>query len=999
MYAFRLVITVSFPIFILHGNAGAQVSTDGTAGERRALSGPDYRIDADLGTVAGDNLFHSFEAFSIDTGESATFAGPAAVDDVIARVTGGELSAIDGLIASTIPGASLWLFNPAGVVFGPNASLDVPGSFHVSTADELRLADGATFSAIDPDSNSFSVAEPEAFGFLGADPAGITIAGSQLEVGEGETLSVVGGDVEITGGTLMAGNGGLNVLAADGPADADVITGELSGDVGGDIEVAASALTATGDGGGTVRIEGGAFVVDEGSAVRSTNDGANDADVGIDVDVEVVEITGGSSLDSRALDRGAGGSIMIEADTIDLLDGARIGSAADGSGNGGDIALISEDIDIEGADGIANFTSAEGDGGSIDIDTENLTLIDATIGAGTQDTASGDGGDIVITAGSIEMGSVDLERGSLISAVTFGSGSGGDVDIRGGRLLVDGSNSNGGATISSLSDITGGGVGGQARLDLDELILKRGGAIFGDANGRSAASPGVEINSRDIRIDGAGEQLTGVFIRADSTGEAGGTVVLRAENIDVRNGGSISTTTDSDLDASDIVIVTDRLSVGGQGALFDTEIDSDTSIDAKGNAGNIEIVAETVDVSGDGSISSSTIGIGDAGRIDLIVGNSLRLRDEGSIRAGTAGESTGDAGSIAITTSELFLEDAAEIGSVTSGPGRAGSIDITADTALLDANGVEDFGGITTQGAPGSSGDAGDINLDIGELTLRDTSQIGSSAFGSGRAGTISIRSETIDIETIRGDGASITGISTAADVDGGDAGAIAIVADSLTLRGDDSEIQSTNAGPGAAGTIDIRLTEDLILGNGADILTSSASGGGGIITIVAGRSIATTGPDSVITTTVADDSGDAGDILIETPVLGLGDTRVIAQADAGSGGDIEIVVDDLLLSPDAFINAEAGATGIDGTVAVSAPEADLTGGLAAFDGRFLDVSSLLRERCAARRATEGSSFTLGTEGSLPADLDAPRLSLLGTSPGGQERRTILVLPCPKARS
>ena len=149
-YNYRLKIAVFGADFLIQDAGFAQVVTDRTAGPSEVLTGPDYDIGADLGTQAGDKLFHSFDQFSIDTGESATFSGPGNIDNVISRVTGGDISSIDGRLASSIPGASLWLFNPAGVVFGTNASLDVSGSFHVSTADKLRTADGETFSAVEP---------------------------------------------------------------------------------------------------------------------------------------------------------------------------------------------------------------------------------------------------------------------------------------------------------------------------------------------------------------------------------------------------------------------------------------------------------------------------------------------------------------------------------------------------------------------------------------------------------------------------------------------------------------------------------------------------------------------------------------------------------------------------------------------------------------------------------------------------------------------------------
>ncbi len=123
--------------------ARAQVSLDGTVGPSGPLSGPDYVIGSELGRQLGPNLFHSFGDFNVNTGESATFTGPGSVSNVISRVTGGATSNINGLLRSTIPSADLYLINPSGLVFGPNASLDVQGSFHSGTADFLRLDAGA----------------------------------------------------------------------------------------------------------------------------------------------------------------------------------------------------------------------------------------------------------------------------------------------------------------------------------------------------------------------------------------------------------------------------------------------------------------------------------------------------------------------------------------------------------------------------------------------------------------------------------------------------------------------------------------------------------------------------------------------------------------------------------------------------------------------------------------------------------------------------------------
>jgi filamentous hemagglutinin family protein len=137
--------------------ATAEVVLDGTLGRAGALDGPEFQIRAEHGRQAGHNLFHSFRAFNLADGERATFSGPGAIRHVIGRVTGGSASRIDGTLASSVPGADLWLLNPAGILFGPNARLDVKGSFHASTADELRFADGKVFRALDPQGSVLSV--------------------------------------------------------------------------------------------------------------------------------------------------------------------------------------------------------------------------------------------------------------------------------------------------------------------------------------------------------------------------------------------------------------------------------------------------------------------------------------------------------------------------------------------------------------------------------------------------------------------------------------------------------------------------------------------------------------------------------------------------------------------------------------------------------------------------------------------------------------------------
>lgn len=162
------------------------IKLDGTLGSsgKLDLPGPSYEIKAEFGKQAGANLFHSFEQFNLHAGENATFSGPDSVRNIISRVTGGNASWIDGRLVSTIPGADFYLLNPSGLMFGTNASLDLSGSFHISTADYLKTGDNERFYALPPSDEILSAASPESFGFLNEHPAKISVEGSYLNVGE-----------------------------------------------------------------------------------------------------------------------------------------------------------------------------------------------------------------------------------------------------------------------------------------------------------------------------------------------------------------------------------------------------------------------------------------------------------------------------------------------------------------------------------------------------------------------------------------------------------------------------------------------------------------------------------------------------------------------------------------------------------------------------------------------------------------------------------------------
>jgi filamentous hemagglutinin family protein len=161
-------------------------------------NGTTFDITGGTRPGGGSNLFHSFDEFGVPTHHVANFLNDSglATSNILSRVTGGNPSNIFGTIQTTgFGGANLFVMNPAGIVFGPNASLNVGGSVNFTTADYLRLADGGKFTALPGlQDAAISSAPVAAFGFLGSNPAAITVQGGMLSVQPGQSLSLVGGN-------------------------------------------------------------------------------------------------------------------------------------------------------------------------------------------------------------------------------------------------------------------------------------------------------------------------------------------------------------------------------------------------------------------------------------------------------------------------------------------------------------------------------------------------------------------------------------------------------------------------------------------------------------------------------------------------------------------------------------------------------------------------------------------------------------------------------------
>ncbi len=187
-------------------SAMAQITPDGSLPTNVEQQGSVTEITG--GGRAGDNLFHSFKDFSVNTGHEAFFNNALDIQNILSRVTGGNISSIDGLIRANGT-ANLFLLNPAGIIFGNNARLDVGGSFLGSTAEGLLFDDGTEFSAVDTSTPVLTINAP--IGLNLRDTTGSISNTGNLNVDRDLTLAA--GQLDLRG-QLAAGDN-LTVRALD----------------------------------------------------------------------------------------------------------------------------------------------------------------------------------------------------------------------------------------------------------------------------------------------------------------------------------------------------------------------------------------------------------------------------------------------------------------------------------------------------------------------------------------------------------------------------------------------------------------------------------------------------------------------------------------------------------------------------------------------------------------------------------------------------------------
>jgi filamentous hemagglutinin family protein len=965
-YLSKISVTGSFLFCLSIASlpATAQVTPDGTTSTTVNTNGNNFQIND--GDRAGSNLFHSFRDFSVRNGGEAFFNNANDIVNIFSRVTGGNISNIDGLLRAN-GSANLFLINPAGIIFGNNARLDIGGSFYGTSADSILFEDGE-FSATDLDNPPLLTINAPIGLSLRDNPGDITVRGNgqgrrsntdlidtedALRVDSNQTFALIGGNLNLEGATIKTAGGRIELGSVEGNTRVNLTSIAEGFSLGyeevqnfRDIQLSqAATVDASGLVSGDIRVQGNNITLTEGSQIEASTVGTSlsqDSPGSVEINaIDTITIDGedlSNSFRSGIFNQvypgavGNAGELNITTANLALTNGGQINVSTGGQGDGGSIDInATESVTLDGTNADGNVPSAigntvesgaVGNAGALNITTANLTLTNGgqiNVSTGGQ----GDGGSIDINATNLS-----LTNAGQIQANTSGQGDGGSIDINAtGSITLDGTNADGDAPSGIFNIVQSSAVGNAGALNITtaNLTLTNAGQIQASTLGQGDGGS-IDINATEsITLDGTnadGDVPSGILNTVESGAVGnGGVIDLTANNLSLTNGGQIQTIVRGANEqlgleagngiAGNIIINVDgRVSIDATNSSVPSLISSSLQPGATGQSGNININAGSLAVSNQGQLLSATFGNGNAGDITI------------------------DADEINITQTEaepMFLTGI--IADVFS-PSEVQGGDVTITSNEISVEGVNSF--ISAEVNFGAAGNAGNLNINTTNLEISNGGIIGVSTLGDGNAGDLNINASN----SINLNGNGILIRATVIDGATGNGGNVNIETNNLNLT-DGAQISASTFSSGNAGALDITANNAITLdGSGSAIgaqVEPNATGQGGDVTINTGNF---TLADGAFISTSTFGQGSAGVLDINANSINVDASIIRAEVNltftedgevntigSGNGGSVEIDTANLNLTNNGLVSVRTFGEGNAGNLRINATDTiDLNG-------------------------------------------------------------------------
>ncbi|MBD2174787.1 S-layer family protein [Anabaena cylindrica FACHB-170] len=894
----------------------------------------------DGGTAIGSNLFHSFSKFSLLKSQNAYFNSTENIQNIFSRVTGGEVSKIDGLITARSR-VNLFLINPNGIIFGTNAQLNIQGSFVASTADSVRFAEGGEFitkpSSVTP---LLNVTTPIGLQY-GANSGSIQLQGesiyqpSTLQVQGSQTLALIGGNV-------ILGNANLSTIKSEGRIE-----------IGG---VSSAALV------GIESVSSGfLFKFDKTSELG---------------DIRLYSGTNINSLGDLNL---TGKNIVIQDASLNVFNNLTVNAQ--------------ERVELTGRSAIDTGVPYNSPGNHV-INTRNLLL-------NNQSFISINNGNLEVNASDSVQLTSDIKGvpSRIYATASDGDVSSGNLTINTGYLLVD----NGSQIITNSSTAFSGiiprNVQTKASLTINasDSVTLRGNSfdeiypsgVFTQTDGDGKTGD-LTINTRVLRIEDGAQ----VIARNLSVGKSGNLTVNATDKVGIIGTSPKGTIpgnwpNDSELDEQVPRTAGPLKELLITGVLRRDSLPSGIFTDSvsSGDAGMITINTGELTAQNGGRISADTFSAGQGG--DLMINATDKVELIGTAVNGVASglftrsgsSATGNAGSLTIVTGNLLVKDGAQVSVSTFGTAQGGNLFVQAAEGikLIGVSRRNIASGLFAQANRYATGDAGSLKIDTSTLVVRDGAQVSASTFGAGKGGDLFVQASDIKLIGTAADASFSSGLFTVATANStGSAGKLTVNADLLDVQqGGGIAVQSS--GKGSAGNLNInarriRLDDQAFISadtrdNGSDPKRSQAN-----INLRSHNLILSRG--SNITTNATGNNVIGGNIDIDTNTLvAIQNSDISANSADFRGGRININAQNIFgtkfrnqRTPNSDITATGANPELSGAVEITTPDVDPSQSLSQLPSEAVDVSNQISQQCRIDEATaqRQNQFIITGRGGIP---------------------------------